>query len=94
VRARTQGLLSLSLCVRVRLYIRPRVRACARGRVGAWTREPWTREQVGAWVHGRMCMCVCVISSTCDPKLAQTWTRSLAPLVTVIATVQSHRRRR
>jgi len=36
-----------------------------------------------------MCVRVCVISSTHDPKLAETWARSLAPLVTDIATVQS-----
>jgi len=59
---------------RVGASIRPAVRAWERGRVGAWSRGcvgAWERESVGAWARGRVCVYVCVISSTRDPKLAE-----------------------
>jgi len=45
---------------------RPSVHAWERDRVGAWAHE-----SVGVWARGRVCVCVCAISSTRDPKLAK-----------------------
>jgi len=45
-----------------------------RGSLIAWVRGymgAWARGSVDAWARGRVCVRVCVISSTRDPKLAE-----------------------
>jgi len=46
---------------------RPSVHAWERESLIAWVRGcvgAWERGSVGAWARGRVCVCVCVISST------------------------------